>query len=121
MSIINNNGANSIDWTWLESEIKDKFSSQKDFARRGNLDEANLSRLIKGSVKEPRAGTVVAIANTLNIPVRQVLERAGFTPALPQMASEIESVVHTMQQMDKATRQDVRDFALLWLKRQNGK
>ncbi len=70
---------------WLQAELRKRHWSQTEFARRGGFYRSSVSKWVLGR-RVPGAASLRQIANTLGVPVDEVLAAAGLQPQ-PQPTS----------------------------------
>jgi transcriptional regulator with XRE-family HTH domain len=64
--------------TYLLGVLRQRNLSQEDLAERSGVGSARISAIVNDATYEPRLGTYVKIAEALNVPLRSLLEAAGY-------------------------------------------
>lgn len=75
-----------IDTRWFQNQLADKRLSQRQLAKRMDLDPAAVSLMLRGK-RKMTANEAVEIANMLGVSADEVLMRAGSAPTLPAARS----------------------------------
>jgi transcriptional regulator with XRE-family HTH domain len=103
---------------WLLEELKNRSWRRVDFAQRAGLSMASLSDVLNG-IYRPGPDMCQAIAQALGEPPEKVFRLAGLLPPLPAGADELlHELLETFQRLTPEKRQEVLDYALWQLRRQ---
>lgn len=63
---------------YLKSLLEKINMSQATFARKSNISEPTISRIISGIIKQPSHQTLRKMAPVLNVPYEELLQKAGY-------------------------------------------
>ena len=91
---------------WLLTELEKRGWTQAELARRANLADATLSRIIS-ETRQAGPDTAVAIARALHVPPETVFRRAGLLPPLPPEVEEEREVIAIWRRLPASVRRTV--------------
>jgi transcriptional regulator with XRE-family HTH domain len=64
---------------WVQAELNSRGWDQAELARRSNISDAHISRLVTGG-RQPGQEAAKAIARALRLPPEDVMRQAGILP-----------------------------------------
>ncbi len=68
---------------WIRNELNERGWDQAELARRANITQAQISRVMSGT-RNPGPEFCNGIARAFNIPPERVFRLAGFLPSYPE-------------------------------------
>jgi len=80
-------------YIWLNGQMKKAGLNQSQLAKRSNLNQAAISRLLSGQAS-PSPDTCQAFARVFHMPVEEVYRAAGLLPTKPEADEIIERADH---------------------------
>ena len=82
--------------SWLNAEMGKASLNQSELAKRANINQAAVSRLLAGTTT-PSAETCNAIAKALKLPPEQVYRAAGLLPPKSEHDELVERAEHMLR------------------------
>lgn len=102
---------------WLKSQIQERDLSYNEFSKTARVGVATVSMVLSGK-KEPGLSFLKRVAKALNMPIEDVLRRAGHMPgSLEQLESEdqtVRSILALLRQMSAQDRQNILEYIQLY-------
>ncbi|NIP97515.1 MAG: helix-turn-helix transcriptional regulator [Akkermansiaceae bacterium] len=89
---------------WLAATIKERGWNQSELARRANISQATLSRLI-GETRQPGPDVCLSLARALNIPPETLFKHAGLLPPDPTPVSQEKEALSLFRRLPETARQ----------------
>lgn len=96
--------------SWLADNMKKAGFNQSQLAKRSNLNQAAISRLLNGQAT-PSPETCQSFARVLHIPVEIVYRAAGLLPPKAESNQVIDEIIYLAGQLPPDDLQDLLDLA----------
>ena len=88
---------NLLDFSaWLQKQLDDREWRPTELARRANMSDAAVSRIMRGERKAD-PDSLIAIAKALKIPAEQVFRAAGILPPTHEEDEWVEEMNHKLK------------------------
>ena len=94
---------------WLLSELNIRKMTQMELSKASGITPAQISRIISGS-RGAGEKTLNAIARGLDIPAETVFRAAGFLPEKKKSSSDVDEIMHLLNQLSPGERQEIEDL-----------
>ena len=103
---------------WLLDEMETKGISQAELARRSNITQGTISRIVSGE-RNIGFDVCVAISKALKIAPENVLRAAGLLPPVAANVSETENLLFLFDQMTNSKKKDLLNYAQFLLSKKD--
>jgi transcriptional regulator with XRE-family HTH domain len=90
---------------WLDRELTQKGWSQSEAARRGEISSTMINMVINGQAN-PGLELCRGIARAFNLPLEEVLRKAGILPPLTSRDAGVSAVLARLDEMSGADRKE---------------
>jgi len=97
---------------WLLNQMKHAGLNQSELARRANVNQTVISRLLNEKAA-PSTDTLRALAKVFGLPADQVFREAGILPQKGSKNEIIEQIEHVTDGLPEEEQQNVLEYALL--------
>lgn len=94
---------------WLVSMLQARDWNQADLARRAGVSKASISDVISGR-RNIGNDLATAIADALKLPTEQVYRAAGLLPPAIHIDEDMEQILHEIEKLPKADREEILAF-----------
>lgn len=105
---------------WLSDELAARDWSQADLARASGVSRAAISKTLNRT-SFPSPELCSAIAKGLNIPVSEVLQKAGILPPTLETDKDTEEMMHLFTQMTTEDQETLIGMARFFVERRANK
>jgi transcriptional regulator with XRE-family HTH domain len=94
---------------WLELRLEEQGISQAELARRAGVTRAAINSILTGA-RGPGVELCKGIARALKLPPEQVYRAAGLLPAAVKIDEDIEQILHEVEKLPKADKEEILAF-----------
>jgi transcriptional regulator with XRE-family HTH domain len=94
---------------WLQVALDERGMSQSDLANAAGIGRGSLSDIVSGR-RKVGVELATSIAKGLNIKPDIVFRAAGLLPPARDINEELEQILHEVEQLPKADREEVLAF-----------
>ena len=95
---------------WLSNKMMEHNWTQSDLARASGLTRQAISYYLSEKSKQPDEFALQRIAHALKLPPEQVYRAAGILPPAINIDEEMERIIHEIEKLPKADREEVLAF-----------
>lgn len=95
--------------SWLLKELEDRRWSQADLSRESKVSASQITRVINGR-RGLGKDSLTAIADALGYPPDVVFRVANFLPPAVNIDEDIEQIIHEVEKLPKADKEEVLAF-----------
>ena len=95
---------------WLIAKMKEKDWSQSELARESGLTRQAISYYLSDKSKQPDEFALQKIAKAFDIPIEKVYREAGLLPPAIHIDEEMEQILHEIEKLPKADREEILAF-----------
>ncbi len=91
---------------WLLKELDDRRWSMREFARRCEVSESTISRVVSGK-RNPSSDLCRRMAEVLHLPPERIFREAGLLPRSAEESPGIKEALYLFRQLPEGERQRI--------------
>lgn len=91
---------------WLLKELDERRWSMREFARRSDVSESTISRVVSGK-RNPSSALCRRMAEVLHLPPERIFREAGLLPSTPEESPRIKEVLYLFRQLPEDERRRI--------------
>jgi len=91
---------------WLLQELDDRRWSMREFARRCEVSESTISRIVSGK-RNPSSELCRKMAEVLRLPAEKIFRQAGLLPQAPEDSPGLKEALYLFRQLPEGERRRI--------------